>query len=202
MKKLLILLAFVPMLSYGQFSKGTKFVGGNFNINTFDFQSTQSNYGPTTYLALNGNLGFFISESFAIGPDMKVVSNSQSYTDPYSNESGKFKDNNILGGIFARKFFPITEMFLFSVEGKGLVGNSKQNAAFGREEVSETSLHIGFRPIFSFLPTKRWAFDAGIGEISFNKNIQNVASNSNAFNFRLGHVTLGVNYFFNRKVEE
>jgi hypothetical protein len=201
MKKLLILLAFMPILSYGQFSKGTKFIGGTVSYSSFKIQADEENSKPNTFFNLNSNVGFFVSESFAIGPELEIFTNTQPYLN-FNNQFEEVKSSGILGGVFARKFFKISEVFLFSLEGKGLVGNVKQNESIITQEISSTSFHFAFRPVFTFLPSKKWAFDAGIGELSYSINSLNSLSQMDSFMVNLGQITLGVNYFFNRKGEE
>jgi hypothetical protein len=53
----------------------------------------------------------------------------------YKNLFESSKINGFAGGLFARKFFTITDKFFFSLEGKGLIGNLSrdENAAMFNE---------------------------------------------------------------------
>lgn len=67
---------------------------------------------------------------------------------------------------FARKFYKISETFLFSLEGKAVAGNLSRTALVFQEDSNGTRLLVAFRPIFSFVPSKRWYFDASIDEFA------------------------------------
>lgn len=198
MKKLLFLLAFVPLVSFGQFSKGTKYVGGDlmYYSNNLDYGATNSPSSKT--FSTNVQMGFFLNDSWAVGPVVNYISSNRPSINPVTNLFESSKINGFAGGLFARKFFTITDKFFFSLEGKGLIGNLSrdENAAMFNE--GGTRLNISLLPAFTFMPNQKWAFDAGIGEISYRSNWYANYINEQNFNINLGQVNLGVNYFFGR----
>lgn len=201
MKKLLILLIFMPLVSFGQFSKGTKFIGGT----TFYTSDTDKSQGgsppPTTNFLLEGQVGFFLNESLAVGPVLGAYVNSYASINPATNLYEKKKYSGFSGGVIARKFYPLTDDFLFSLEGKAIVGNVNREETYYQSESRDTRFLFAFRPVLTFMPHQRWALDAGIGEISYSIN-GSATTDRDTFSANFGLVRLGVNYFFNRAVEQ
>ncbi|MCH7399894.1 outer membrane beta-barrel protein [Belliella sp. DSM 107340] len=199
MKKLLILLAFVPMASFGQFSKGTKYVGGNMTYFSTKTNFSASNNPANTLFSLNGQTGFFINESWAVGPVVNFVSSNRPNINPVTNLFEDLKVSGFAGGLFARKFFSISEKFFFSLEGKGLVGTINRDLNSSLYEESSTRVYLSLRPAFTFMPNQKWGFDASIGEVFYQSNWNTGYLEENNFQINLGQVNLGVNYFFGRK---
>lgn len=198
MKKLLILLAFVPLVSFGQFSKGTKYVGGNLTYSNSKADFTNSNTPSTSIFSLNGQLGYFVNDSWAVGPVINYFSFNRPNLNPVSN---LFEDSRIMGyagGLFARKFFSISEKLFFSMEGKGLVGNINRDVNPSFYEERSTRVYLSIKPAFTFMPNQKWGFDASIGEIFYESNWNaNYLENRN-FQINFGQINLGVNYFFGK----
>lgn len=198
MKKLLILLAFVPLVSFGQFSKGTKYVGGSMSYNSLKVGTGDGSAPASSYLAFQGQLGIFINESIAIGPIANFFSSSNHNLNPVTNLYENMKITGIAGGLFARKFFSISESFFFSLEGKGLVGTINRDLNSSLFEESSTRLHISLLPAFTFMPNQKWSFDASIGDLSYQSNWNANFIEDRNFNVNFGQVSLGLNYFFGR----
>jgi len=59
MKKMLCLLAFMPLVAFGQFSKGTKSIGGLMLYNANKADNYGGNQPPTTYFSIDSQIGFF-----------------------------------------------------------------------------------------------------------------------------------------------
>lgn len=201
MKKLLILLIFSPLVSYGQFSKGTKFIGGTTYYISYTDKSQRGSPPPTTNFLFEGQLGFFLNESLVIGPVLGAYADRYPSINPVTNLYEKQNYSGFSGGVFARKFYAVTENFLFSLEGKALVGSVNRAETYFQRDSRHTRFLFAFRPVFTFMPHQRWAFDAGIGEISYSINGSSMIDRD-TFTANLGRVGLGVNYFFNRAVEQ
>lgn len=198
MKKLLFLLAFVPLVSYGQFSKGTKYVGGNLMFYSSKTDMETANTPAYTIFSVNGQMGFFLNDSWAVGPAVNFITSKRPSINPVTNLFEDSKISGFAGGLFARKFFTITNNFFFSLEGKGLIGNVKRDLNSTFYEKSSTRLYFSIRPAFTFMPNQKWGFDASIGEILYQSNwSMNYAEEKN-FQVNFGQVNLGVNYFFGR----
>jgi len=198
MKKIFFLLAFVPLVSFGQFSKGTKFIGGAMSYTSFKDNNNGSSPPATTYFSFESQLGFFLNESFSIGPVLGAYANNFPTINPITNLFENRKFNGFSGGIFARKFYKVSENLLFSLEGKAMLGNVYRSESYFQNDSKNTRFLFAFRPVFTFMPNSQWAFDAGIGEISYGVNWNNTMADTNQFTANLGQVRLGVNYFFNR----
>ncbi|MCH7410026.1 hypothetical protein MM239_11525 [Belliella sp. DSM 111904] len=199
MKKIFILVFFMPILSFGQFSKGEKFVGGNMSYYSSKIKYAPSNNPSTTLFSLNSQFGFFVSQSLAVGPAVNFVSSSQPNLNPATNLFQTSKISGLAGGLFIRKFFTISDSFFFSLEGKGLAGrvNRDLSSPFLYEEHS-TRVHLSFYPAFTFMPNQKWGFDATIGEASYQSNWYTNPSEESNFQVNFGQVKIGVNYFFGR----
>ncbi|HSF55070.1 MAG TPA: hypothetical protein VLA71_15050 [Algoriphagus sp.] len=199
MKKLLVLLFFVPIISFAQFTKGNKFIGGNVSYSRYSYEGGTDSKPFNSIFDLEGQLGFFSSESFAVGPVLNIFSQSRPSINPVTNLFEQTNSSGVMAGVFARKYFPISEMFLFSMEGKVLGGiRSSDNDS---EDESNGQLKVGFRPVFTFLPSSKWGFEAGVGNLSYEVNTANYLSDQTVFLANLGQVSLGVVYFFNRTAE-
>ncbi|SMD43469.1 hypothetical protein SAMN00777080_2061 [Aquiflexum balticum DSM 16537] len=198
MKKLLFLLAFVPLVSFGQFSKGTKMIGADLSYTSIKYEISSDVPTTNTFFSVTGHMGFFMSESFALGPIVNVFANNTPSFNPVTNLFEDRKTNGLAGGIYARKFFTISEQFFFSLEGRGLIGtiNRDENSSSGEEK--NTRLNLSFRPVFTFMPNRKWGFDAGIGQIYYSSNWTNSSIRERYFQTNLGQVSLGVNYFIGR----
>ena len=56
---MLCLLAFMPLVAFGQFSKGTKSIGGLMLYNANKADNYGGNQPPTTYFSIDSQIGFF-----------------------------------------------------------------------------------------------------------------------------------------------
>ncbi len=198
MKKLLFILYFLPLLSFGQFSKGTKYVGGSISFDSFKYDTGSGTASASTYFSSQGQMGIFLNESFAVGPTINYFRNSIPNINPVTNLFEDRKARGFSGGIFARKFFSITEVFLFSLEGSGLVGQVNRNTQSQFIESKGTIFSLSLIPAFMFLPNEKWGFDASIGMLRYGSNYRNAFTEEKNFEAKLGQIHLGAKYFFGR----
>ncbi|WP_143959147.1 outer membrane beta-barrel protein [Litoribacter populi] len=198
MKKLLFLVFFLPLVSYGQLSKGTKFVGGDMVYSAHTVNYGYSSEPTSTMFSLNGQVGYFLSDSWAVGPMVNYITNNRPNINPVTNLFEDIRVTGIAGGLFARKFFTISDNFLFSLEGKGLAGNINRGVNRDIYNESSTRVYLSLRPAFTFMPNPKWGFDASIGEIFYQSNWTDYYLETTNFRISFGHVNLGVNYFFGR----
>ncbi|MCH7414921.1 hypothetical protein MM213_15580 [Belliella sp. R4-6] len=196
MKKLLILLAFVPLVSFGQFSKGTKMIGGNASYFSSKTEIGFLSEPARSVFSMNGHLGFFVSESLVVGPKINVSRAKYPFLNPSTNQFFFTELNGISGGLFVRKFFQLNESFYFSLEGSGMIGKTSRASGIPTVETSETQYRIAITPAFTFMPNKKWGIEAGVGELSYNSKWSNIENSD--FRANLGQVNLGINYFFGR----
>ncbi len=204
MKRLIFILLLLPTLTFGQFSKGTKMIGTDFNISSI---STSSGDRPDFTITGNFNFGFFTSESFAVGPILNVLYDKRYTINPVTNTFNEISITGLSGGLFARKFFKISDKFFFSLEGRGLIGyaqrsnDSRLNFGFQSDD-RVTRFDISILPAFTFFPSERWGIDARLGQIYYGSNAANYFQDFKEFRFNLGRVSLGFNYYFGIKGTE
>lgn len=153
----------------------------------------------STYFSMDTQFGVFLKESFVFGPALNLNANALPFINPTTNLFERTHIYGVLVGVFARKYFPITEMFLFSLEGEILGGAGTDS--YNSEEDLAPSMKVGLRPVFTFLPSEKWGFEAGVGELSYQLNPLGDYTNQDFFTANLGRVSLGVIYFLNRKSE-
>lgn len=146
-----------------------------------------------TYISIQPEIGFFLSERFVIGGHMgynlsyrkditKRVTGTQITTD--DTQSFSF-------GLMFRRYFMITDKFFFALDG----------IPFG--QISEGyALGAGIRPVFTFLPTDKWGFEGSFGNISYTYRDSNVSNDkSDNFNFSMGDLSLGIRYYIRKRME-
>lgn len=75
------------MVSFGQFSKGTKFVGGTTYYTSYTDKSQGGSPPPSTNFLFERQLGFFLNESLAIGPLLGAYADSYASINPATNLS-------------------------------------------------------------------------------------------------------------------
>ncbi len=205
MKKLILILLLLPTLTFGQFSKGTKMIGTDFSVSSYT--TSVNNEPPITTITGNFHFGFFTSESFAVGPILNVLYNRNYNINPVTNTFDEISITGLSGGLFARKFFKISDKFFFSLEGRGLIGyaqrsnDSRLNFAFQSDD-RVTRFDISILPAFTFFPSERWGIDARLGQIYYGSNAANYFQDFKEFRFNLGRVSLGFNYYFGIKGTE
>lgn len=197
MKKILLLL-FVPMCGWAQFAKGDKFVGG-----TVAFDNQNSTYNKNgggillyrTY-SISPSFGLFLKENLAIGI-------SAGYSGSYQTNTGEeFETATWSAGFFARRFYTLSDKFLFAINGSLNFSRSKNtyinhimNTSVEPENYGNYGLMVS--PLFVFMPTKRWGFQASVGSLYFNhiRDLNNDNWTNNA-GVSAGTLTLGVAYYF------
>ncbi|SIS80856.1 hypothetical protein SAMN05421761_10578 [Belliella pelovolcani] len=198
MKKLFVILFFLPFLSFGQFSKGTKYLGGSVSLETYKYDTGAGMTPYNLFFSSHAHLGIFLNESIAIGPTINFNRTKIPTINPATNLFEERRSNSLAGGIFIRKFFPITEIFLFSLEGSAIIGQINRDSMSQFTESKSTIYNFSIFPAFMFLPNQKWGFDANIGTFRYGANYRNPFSEERNFEARLGQVNLGIKYFFGR----
>ena len=194
--------------SYCQFIKGDKYLGGTIYLNTQRAPDSQ-NGGLTNLVnsfSISPSVGFLLNEKFAVGGQIGYSSYYSKSTNfaPYVSES---KSSSIGIGFFARRFYKISDRFLFSIIGlinfnRGSNANTQTNTSANTVTESETQnyqLSTSIRPAFVFFPSPKWGFEASVGNISYSidRNLSN-DEKSNFFNINYGTISLGLSYYFRK----
>lgn len=206
MKKLfLTLLLLNSLASFGQFTRGDKYLGGYFNFSTR--RTPDSNGGLTKVynnFGITPTMGFFLNERLAIGGQLgysidynKFGASSSDYT--------KTTTQHINPGFFVRSYYKITDKFYFTIigninfdrqEDKSTYINNNSNY-FSESKTASYDLSANVVPNFVFFPSRNWAIDLSIGSVgyTFTKTL-NSPYKSNYFNINYGYNSLGVFYYF------
>lgn len=192
-----------------QTGKGAKYIGGSFYLNyneagysqniTYPQGSTQ--YFNTGILTLNLNpeIGFFLSDKWAIGLQAGYsrvsgteTNNYYSNTLPADNYSNTRKyHTDIIGlGVYARYYWMLSDKFgiypQFGISSNHVLNN-----------FTVGSLNVGGGPNVVFFPTKKLGVNMGFGNFNYNYNYQ---TNGSTVNLNLNsNFNFGLNYYWGGK---
>jgi hypothetical protein len=205
---LFTLLLFSSFTSFSQFVKGDKYLGGTIYLNAQNAPDSPDDgrVNKSTSVGLYPSVGFLLNENFAIGGQLGYSSSysKSTYNGSYTYE---YESTGFSGGIFARKYFMLSDKFFFSLiglmnyqKGSDIVTYTDPASNESNEEKSKGYiLSASIRPNFIFFPTPKWAFEASIGNLSYhyNKNVTDDKSRNN-FNMDYGTISFGLSYYFRR----
>lgn len=199
MKYFFIALFLIPFTVLAQFSKGTVAIGGSVYFQSVLHDPDNSDMPSSKYLTVNPYLGVFVTPTFAMGGFVQLLSDKVPSINIYTNRFEERKVVSGIYGVFARKYFPISDKFLFGVQGEVGLGNKVID---GDSDNKTKQFTAALAPLFTFLPHPKWAFNASFAELSYEKNSPgSYYSNSNNFTARIGGLGLGINYFMGGKQE-
>jgi hypothetical protein len=169
----ILLTAFLltSILTKAQFIKGDKVLGGTFSLYSQDADS--QNGGLTSNvksISITPRLGFLLNENFSIGGQLGLGYTKQETT------SFEYKSKSISLGLFGQRYFNITDKFLFSVIGQFNFARGQETYPYFDPFLGEVigkktqnyTLTASIRPNFTFFPSPKWGFEAGIGLISYS----------------------------------
>jgi hypothetical protein len=198
MKTLTLIAILLPFTTLAQFVEGDKFIGGTLSLSN---QRTGSPDGGAsqkiTYFSIQPKMAFLLNENFAVGGTIGYAS-SQQQENP---GIGVSKTNSFSMGIILRRYFRITDNFLISLDANPYYQKNKTEDYIPSETESNT-IGLSVRPVFSFFPSKKWALEAGIGDLSFmrTKN-ETLDYTSSYFNLSYGTFSFGMTYYLKRNGE-
>lgn len=199
MKYLLTLLFLIPFTVSAQFSKGTVAIGGNVSYTSILQDSDISDMPSAKYLTINPSVGMFVSPSFSLGAFVQIYSTKVPTINPYTNLFEEGKVVSSIYGIFARKYFPLSDKFLISINGRVGVGSKVTD---GDSENKTNQFTASLSPVFTFLPHEKWGLEASFAHLRYETNSPgSYYSNSDDFSVSLGGLGFGVNYYIGRKAE-
>ncbi|GAB3217659.1 outer membrane beta-barrel protein [Algoriphagus aestuariicola] len=199
MKYLFVFLFLAPFTVFAQFSKGTLAIGGNVSYTSISASSSDNSTPATHYFTLSPTVATFVAPSFSVGAFVQLYTQNSPTLNIYTNLFEDQKTVSQIYGVFARKYFSVSDKFLISLNGKVGAG-SRTTDGESDSKVNQFVVSVG--PVLTFLPHERWGVEASFGEISYSKNSQqNPYYNTDHFNASLGSLNFGINYFINRKAE-
>lgn len=194
------LMVVVSNIALAQVSRGDKFLGGTLGLSTQDVPDSP-NGGLTPEVrsfSIYPSMGFLVSDNLAIGGQLGY------YT--YSNKSSgnyDFHSHYFSIGIFTKRYFPISDSFLFTLTGTFQFrrGSEVYNDTAG-QPLTESQLYdlsIGIRPGFLFFPSSHWGIEASIGTISYvYRSNLSTENTSNNFDLNYGIFSIGFAYYFRK----
>lgn len=201
MKKIFLLLL-VPMCSMAQFTKGDKVIGGSvsFNSQTNSVSTNSNYYGPSQNVAISPSVGYFISEKLSVGIRGGY---SRAYQEYINSPQLSYNQQTFTEGIFARRYYAISEKFLFVAEGGFNYSRTTIDYTYNPysgyliDNSKYFTIGAQFAPVFIYLPSTHWGIEASLGSIYFNHSYNFISEKeANTFNFSYGTLSLGVAYYF------
>lgn len=195
--------------AWAQFGKGQHYVGGSLTT-TFNEAGTSviynSNNGYIVYstghiftFTVSPEVGFFISDKWAVGIQPSYSRTSGREVSAYSNFTDVTKDvktidtyhSDIIGlAINFRYYWMLGSRFgVFPQFGIGTSNNATQ-PRYG-------TFSAGGSPNLVFFPTPKLGVNMGFGRVAYNLDYQ---TKENTFNLNFNNnLTFGLNYYWERK---
>lgn len=197
MKYLILIFFLVPLTLSAQFSKGTVVLGGNLSYTSISENYGDAEYPASDFLTLSPTIGIFVSPTFSVNIFGQVSSQKNPTINVVTNLFETEKSVSQIYGLLVRKYFPLSDKFLISLNGKIGAGHRVKN---GDSDSKTSQFIVSISPNLIFVPHKNWGIEGGFGQISYEKNSQqNAYYDSDRFSASLGGLALGVNYYFSRK---
>jgi len=208
MKPILITLILLTSLqSFGQFARGNKFIGGTVDFDNRSYPDiSNSGNSSGTSISVYPSVGFLLNEKFAVGGQIGFSSYYSKFTNG-STYMAESKSLYISTAIFAKRYFKISDKFLFSLVGtfafnRGAITNTTTQPLIGltvEDKSQNYIIYTSITPSFIFFPTPKWGFEVGIGSINhgYNSNLT-TSQNSNSFQINYGRLSWGLSYYFRR----
>ncbi|MFC4870241.1 hypothetical protein [Negadavirga shengliensis] len=193
MKHILLLssMFLVSHLTFAQFQKGDKFIGGSFH--TEASRSQQKNDLHSRYMALNLNptIGYFLSSSAAIGVIPLFSINRSTQVDTQGNKSNTTR---LAGGLgfFYRKYFNLTENLYFFAQPKAeYLTNIKDDYDF-------YTVDLALAPGMAYRIGPKWMAELTLGGLRqrWTKSDRAIESKDRSLSLSLQpQATIGIMYF-------
>ena len=198
-----IVLGLLSSVSWAQFEKGTKSLGGVFSIYG-DKSKSETSSGTdieqkSTTVNIEPSFGIFITPRTSVGISMGYSSSISEYSDSRYSE-GAFSIGSLL-----RHHFPLSEAFsLYIQEGVKLsFGNEKDEGDSFTSEHSTTDFLIGLSPGIIYFPSSKFGLEAGVGSLYYLTHARKdkdddskTTDNSYGLNFSMSAFYFGLRYYF------
>ncbi|MBR9919821.1 MAG: outer membrane beta-barrel protein [Bacteroidetes bacterium] len=220
MKKLVALTAFLSFLCFSfasaqmqsyDYSAGRNFfIGSGFGFSTatstVDINSVGTNLdGGTAYqLNLNPGIGYFLTNNFALGLGMELISNETeapiNINDP-NTTTVESSNLDVLFGPFARIYLPIRHNQSFFLSSTFGFGSSDNSIRSGEEifEVDNSLTTLGIGPGYTIFAQNgmaletifRYNYAQSKSEIQLENEVRESKTITHAFDF-----SIGIRYYF------
>jgi hypothetical protein len=202
----------VSLQAYGQFVEGDKVLGGGFSWQLHSEPKT-SNGTANRSRSLNVSpiFGMLVNPSLEFGVRVSYGVTFNETTHEVNGQPAQVSESNYTSpslGLYARKYFSLADIFLFSVAGEISYGTSSSSTkitnvttgvVFFEEERDRRNIGVAIRPQFTFLASQNWAIQLGIGHLGYSF-IKDKTEGDTQNNFTAGYdiVGLDVTYYFRK----
>ena len=168
MKKLIlsiIALSGLTLASYAQTEKGQFILGGTASYETS--KSDAANAKSTESLNIIPNLGYFVSDNFAIGTGLGYSYSKTAFASPTGI------NNAVIVSPFGRYYAGLSDQFKFFGQASvpmafGTVKAVDANGDAGLKAGTSSSIGVALSPGFAYFPTKRLGIELALKGISYN----------------------------------
>jgi len=226
MKAIFLSLVFLFGLNihvFSQFSKGNIFMGSNLNLYsvTSEKQMDATNYiGKDTLkgFAISPQIGAFVSDNVAMGLGFIYEYEKEGFKATDASNSFQIKSKLYSFDVFARTHKSINEnmaLFIHAFFDFGIGSLNETVSLYNYNQKYKvtgdfTSCKLGIAPGFNFFLGKKISLEAKFGFIGYQsqKEKYDIAGTEKIntqkelkFDFNISSLTLGINYFLNRKTK-
>jgi hypothetical protein len=185
--------------AHAQFTKGDKFIGGNVTMKHVSYDDGDE---EDVYFGVSPSAGIFLTKNFALGLDLGYSHDSyKTYVD--FQVSSKRISQSYTTGIFAKRFFTISDKFFFALKGDVVYQRSINNHTSVNGVKSSTKSYVlgtNLTPSFIFFPSPKWGIEASLGSLSYthNQEIPADGTTTDQLNFYAGTFSLGFTYYLRK----
>lgn len=201
MKHVLFLLIFVSGFTnaFAQFNKGDWFVGGSFGL-SFNTSKLSIHRNTSDFnINLDPSLGYFFSESAAIGFVPQISFNTSSVSDV---NTGNYSTNKVSGGmgIFYRKYFTVADKFYLFFEPRLMyIGSNMQDEDF-------RYVRLSISPGAAYRISPKWMVEASLGGLLYSRSVYSSGFDQESKDSRLSFDlittnSIGIVYFFKQAAQ-
>ncbi|MDN3688353.1 outer membrane beta-barrel protein [Cyclobacterium jeungdonense] len=201
MKHFLLILIFVSGFSnaFAQFNRGDWFAGGSFGLSFNTSELSAQRNSSDFNINLDPNLGYFISESAAIGFVPQISFSRSSVSDVNMENSST---NRLSGGmgIFYRKYFTVADKFHLFFEPRLMyIGSNLEGEDF-------RYLRLSISPGAAYRISPKWMVEASLGGLLYSRSVYSSGSDQESkdsrFTFDLITTnSIGIVYFFKQAAQ-
>lgn len=195
MKKLIlsiVTLAAISFSSNAQTEKGKFIVGG-----TASYQSTKSdadNAKANESLSLVPNLGYFVSDNFAIGTGLGYNYSKTAVASPTGKEEA------IIVSPFGRYYMGLSDQFKFFGQVSvpmafGATNSTDANGDVIDKTGTSTSVGVAVSPGFAYFPTKKIGLEFALTGVSYNSYTVKDANENEIKGAGREDFSFGTNFF-------
>ncbi len=195
MKKLIlsvIALSGLTLASYAQTEKGKYILGGTASYETSKTDAV--NAKSSENLNIVPNLGYFVSDDFAIGTGIGYSYSKTAVASPTGI------NNAVIVSPFGRYYAGLSDQFKFFGQASvpmafGNVKAVDTNGDAGAKAGTSTSIGVALSPGFAYFPTKKLGIEFALKGISYNSYKVKDANDNDVVGAGREDFSFGTNFF-------